>query len=257
MIEASSSVTHLPNRIVQSRGFQAFTGDLGSRLRAGSHLILYGPRGSGKSTLLTILSEENRSIGAPCCIAPVTTGLADIVAALAQAYPGADIEGLGRRDARARLRRAADRTSGVLLLDHATGITTAMLGYLRRLRGGIAGALLVVDVDTAHERERLRAWHVGALSIRMPPASDRQMHQLLMAAIQTANLPEVEPKMAQQIAHAARGRIGWLNGCIHRLEMQEYWRDGRLHLAALCTDTEIETRESRCGPRMSWRSEAT
>jgi hypothetical protein len=132
-----------------------------------------------------------------------------------------------------------------------------MLGYLRRLRGGIAGALLVVDVDTAHERERLRAWHVGALSIRMPPASDRQMHQLLMAAIQTANLPEVEPKMAQQIAHAARGRIGWLNGCIHRLEMQEYWRDGRLHLAALCTDTEIETRESRCGPRMSWRSEAT
>jgi len=179
------------------------------------------------------------------------------VDALAQAYPGTDIEGLGRRAARARLRLAADRVSGVLLLDHATAITTAMLGYLRRLRGGIAGALLVVDVDTQHERERMRAWHVGAISVRMPPAPDRQMLRLFMAAVQTSNLPQVDSKMAQQIAHAARGRIGWLKGCIRRLAAEEYWRDGRLHLAALCTDTEIATRESRQGPRMSWRSERT
>lgn len=252
--DANTSVTHPPSRIVQSRGFQAFSAELGSRLQAGSHLILYGPRGGGKSTLLAILRDQNRSMGAPCGLAPVTSGLSDIVAALAQAYPGTDVEGLGRRAARARLRMAADRVSGVLLLDHATGITTAMLGYLRRLRGGIAGALLAVDVDTPHERERMRAWHAGALSIQMPPASDRQMHQLLMEAIQSSDLPQVESKLAQQIAHGARGRIGWLNECIRRLGMQEYWRDGRLHLAALCTDTEIVIRESRCGPRMSWRS---
>jgi predicted alpha/beta hydrolase family esterase len=179
--------------------------------------------------------------------------LADIVAALAQAYPGTDIQGLGRRAARARLRMAADQMSGVLLLDHATAVTTAMLGYLRRLRGGIAGALLVADIDTQRERDRMRAWHAGALSIRMPPTPDRQMNQLLLAAIQTSNFPQVEPKKAQQISHAARGRIGWLNACIRRLEMPEYWRDGRLHLAGLCTDTEISIRESRPGPRMSWR----
>jgi len=253
MFDTTNSVTHPPSRIVQSKGFQAFSADLGSRLRAGSHLILYGPRGGGKSTLLRILSDQNRSVGAPCGVAPFTSSLPDIVAALAQAYPGTDIKGLGRRAARARLRMAAEQVSGVLLLDHATAITTAMLGYLRRLRGGIVGALLVADVDTQHERERMRAWHAGALSIRMPAASERQMHRLLAAALQASNVPQVEPKMVHQISHAARGRIGWLNGCIRRLEMQEYWRDGRLHLAALCTDTEIAIRESRPGPRMSWR----
>jgi predicted ATPase len=240
--------------MVQSRSRRAFSEALGERLRAGSHLILYGPRGGGKSTLLTVLDDQNRSIGAPCAIAPFTSGLSDIVTALAQAYPGTDIEGLGRRAARARLHSAADRVSGVLLLDHATDVTTAMLGFLRRLRGGITGALLVVDVDTQHERERMRAWHAGALSVRMPPASDRQIHRLLMAAVHAVDLPQVEPKMARQIARAARGRIGWLNGCIRRLEMPDYWRDGRLHMAALCTDTEIAIRESRPGPRMSWRA---
>ena len=241
---------------IQSRALKVFATELGLRLRAGSHLILYGPRGAGKSTLLTILTRQNRSMGAPCGFAPSTSGLADIVAALEQAYPRTDIEGLSRRAARARLRAAADRVSGVLLLDHATTVTTAMLGFLRRLRGGIAGALLVADIDTASERERLRAWHIGAESVRMPPTSDRQIHRLLSAAVEGGDFPEIEAKMAQQIAHAARGRIGWINDCIDRLHRPEYWRDGRLHLAALCTDTEITLRQSRPGPRMWWRSGA-
>jgi energy-coupling factor transporter ATP-binding protein EcfA2 len=238
---------------VQSRALKVFATELGFRLRAGAHLILYGPRGAGKSTLLALLNWQNRLLGAPCGLASRTSGLADIVAALEQAYPGTDIEGLGRRAARARLRAAADRMSGVLLLDHATTVTTAMLGFLRRLRGGIAGALLVADVDTANERERLRAWHIGAESVRMLPTSDRQIHRLLGAAAQRGGFPEVEAKMAQQIAHAARGRIGWINDCIERLRRPEYWREGRLHLAALCTDTEIALRQSHPGPRMGWR----
>jgi len=42
-----------------------------------------------------------------------------------------------------RLHMTADRIFGVLLLDHTREITTAMIGFLRRLRGGIIGALLV------------------------------------------------------------------------------------------------------------------
>jgi predicted ATPase len=243
-------------KIVQGRALRAFTDELGMRLRAGSHLILFGPRGVGKSTLLTVLQEENRALGAPCGLSRATSGLADVVGALAQAYPTVDIEGLGRRAAKARLRSAADRMSGVLLLDHATTVTTAMLGYLRRLRGGIAGALLVADVDTEHERKRLRAWHIGALSVRMPLTSDRQLHQMLISALHGGDLPELEPRFAQQIAHTARGRIGWLMECIERMYEKEYWRDGRLHLAALCTDTEIALRQSHPGPRLWWRSGA-
>jgi predicted ATPase len=256
MVDAPCAAEVSPHRLIQSRTLRLFSEDLGLRLRGGSHLILHGPRGAGKSTLLTLLRDENRAIGAPCGLAPETSGLGDVVAALAEAYPNTDIDGLGRRAARWRLRSAADRESGVLLLDHATTVTTAMLGYLRRLRGGIAGALLVVDVDTEHERDRLRAWRIGALSVRMPPTSDRQLYQMLTASIRRGALPEIEPKLAQQIAHAARGRIGWLGACIHRMKTQDYWGEGRLHLAALCTDTEIALRESRPGPRLWWRSGA-
>jgi AAA domain len=238
------------SKIVQSRSFLAFAEELGLRLRAGSHLILFGPRGVGKSTLLTLLKDQNGAVGAPCGVACSTSGLADVVGALAEAYPATDLAGLGKRAAKARLRSAADRVSGVLLLDHATTVTTAMLGYLRRLRGGIAGALLVADVDTEHERERLRAWHIGALSLRMPLTPDRQLHQMLITATSHGDFPELEQRMAQQIVHAARGRIGWLTGCIERMQRPDYWGEGRLHLAALCTDTEIALRQSRPGPRM-------
>ncbi len=227
-----------------------FVSDLGSRLQAGSHLILYGPRGAGKSTLLKGLCDHFEANAVPWGLAPHTAGLADIVAALRQAYPRTNIDGLGKRATKARLRSAADQMPGVLLLDHATAMTTQMLGYLRRLRGGIVGALLVVDIDTIQERERLRAWRVGALSIRMPKTPNRRLQRLLAVAIQGCNRPAIEPRMARQIVCAARGRIGWLDEFVRRLPMPEYWRDGRLHSAVLCTDTEIAMRESRPGPRM-------
>lgn len=233
-----------------NRDLQEYCAHLGSRLQAGSHLILYGPRGAGKSTLLKGLCDHFEANAVPWGLAPHTTGLADIVAALRQAYPHTSIDGLGKRAAKVRLRLAAEQVSGVLLLDHATAMTTQMLGYLRRLRGGIVGALLVADIDTSHERERLRAWRVGALSVRMPETPNRRLQLLLAAGIQRCNRPAIEPRMARQILCAARGRIGWLHECVRRLPMPEYWRDGRLHSAVLCTDTEIATRESRPGPRL-------
>ncbi len=234
----------------QSREIQAFCEELGARLRAGSHLILYGPRGSGKSTLLSALENQFQAIETPCGLAPRTRGLPDIVAALAAAYPCTDVAGLCKRAARARLRRVADHSPGVLLLDHATRMTTAMLGYLRRLRGGIAGALLVADIDSRRERERMRAWHAGALSVRMPLLPNRTLREYLLAAMQAHRIPKMEPRMQRQIIGLAHGRIGWAKECARRLQMQDYWRDDRLHLGLICTDTEIAVRQSRSGPSM-------
>lgn len=233
-----------------------FCDDLFARLRAGSHLILYGPRGAGKSALINDLLERSRGTGAPCGLAPRTSGLPDVVAALADAYPGVDISTLGKRSARIRLRLAADEVSGVLLLDHATRMTTAMLGYLRRLRGGIAGALLVADVDSPRERERMRDWHAGALAVRMPLMPNRKLHQFLLAAIQSCGLPQIEARQLLQIIRLARGRIGWVKECAHRLQMPQYWRDDRLHVAVLCTDTELAIRNSRSGPGILRRRRA-
>src|SRR6266849_5634022 len=117
--------------------------------------------------------------------------LGNFVAALVDAYPDTDIAGLSKRAARVRLHQVADRIPGVLLLDHATRMTTAMLGYLRRLRGGIAGALLVADVDSPRERERMRDWHAGALSIRMPLLPNRALLKVLLTALQAHDLPEI------------------------------------------------------------------
>jgi hypothetical protein len=212
--------------------------------------MLYGPRGAGKSTLLRSIGDRYEAVGTPYGLAPQTSALADIVAALSGAYPDADLQGLGKRAAGVRLRLVADRAPGVLLLDHATMVTTAMLGYLRRLRGGIAGALLVVDVDSPHERDRMRSWHAGTLSIRMPLMSSRQLRHSFLGASEAHGLPEIEPRTARYIIRTARGRVGWVTECIRRLQVKEYWRDERLHLAALCMDTEMAIRQSRRGPSM-------
>lgn len=234
----------------QSREIQAFRKELGGRVLVGSHLILYGPRGSGKSTLLSALQVQFEATDTPCGLAPRTCGLPDIVAALAVAYPRTDVAGLSKRAARARLRRVADRSPGVLLLDHATRMTTAMLGYLRGLRGGIAGALLVADIDSQRERERMRAWHAGALPVRMPLMPNRTLQGFLLAAMQAYGIPKIEPRMQRQLIGLARGRIGWAKECARRLQMQQYWLDARLHLGLICTDTEIAVRQSRSGPSM-------
>lgn len=229
---------------------RSFGAELSARLCAGSHLILFGPRGSGKSTLLKDLSEHYKTIGTPFGVAPQTSRLPDIVAALADAYPEVRLEGLCKRAAAARLRLTADVEPGVLLLDHTTMVTTAMLGYLRRLRGGIAGALVVVDIDSPRERNRLKNWQVGALSVRMPLRSNRHLHRLLSDMTHAAGLPPLNPGNARYITRMARGRFGWLNECARRLQMQEYWRSGQLRLAEICMDSEFAVRESRRGPRV-------
>jgi hypothetical protein len=116
---------------------RAFSAELSARLQHGSHLLLHGPRGSGKSTLLAAMRDDYRSRLIPCAIAQQTSGLADIVTALSQAYPDVDLEGLNRRAVGIRLRHSADRVSGVLLLDHTCEVTTAMVGFLRRLRAAL------------------------------------------------------------------------------------------------------------------------
>src|SRR5260370_35167574 len=99
MLEIVVPVT-IPREVIAThRDIRAFCAELGARLRTGSHLILYGPRGTGKSTLLREIGEHYQAIGTPYGFAPQTSGLPDIVAALADAYPDADIGRLSKRAA--------------------------------------------------------------------------------------------------------------------------------------------------------------
>lgn len=225
-----------------ANGIRQLETSLITRLRRGEHLVLYGPRGSGKSTLLVWLHTHLARAGIPCALSPATASLDDITQTLARAYPDVDVA-TTRRRTRSRLRMAADRRAGVLLLDHVTRVGSAMLGFLRRLRGGIVAALLVVDVEGERDLERVRGWHLGTFRVPMAPATTRQLHRLFKAGCAEHKTPRVAPGQERHIMRAARGRPGWVVECVRLLPQARYWRGGTLHVSTLCVDTEIALRQ--------------
>ncbi len=215
--------------------------DLFDRVGRGEHLILYGPRGSGKSTLVSQLHARFAKANTPCGVAQYTSCLDEIMRTMERAYPEVNIQGVARRTARVKLWNAADRRGCVLLLDHLTKVSTAMVGFCRRLRGGIAGILFVIDVDVERERQRMRAKRL-ALSVRMPPVSMRQLRTLLRSRCAEHHLT-VALDMERQILRAAQGRPGWIVQCTTLMPQSRYWHDRQLYPTLLCTDTEITLRQ--------------
>lgn len=205
--------------------------------------MLYGPCGSGKSTLLAELETHLTRADIPCARSTSTCCLNDITRALEQAYPAAETREIARRTARARLWRAADVRGGVLLLDHLTDVSNAMVGFLRRLHGGVVGVLLAVDVEVERERQRMKPWRLGALSVRMPPTSAPRLRQLLRSKCADPRLPSLGPQSERRILRAARGRPGWILQCARLQSQARYWHDDRLSVSLLCTDTEIALRQ--------------
>lgn len=162
-------------------------------------------------------------------------------------YSEVDTTGIPRRQARARLRLAAESSRGVLLLDQVTAVSTQMVGFLRRLRGGVVGVLCAVDVDVERDFRTMRGWHLGTSSVRMPPASNARVRRLFRARCQ----PEVEAKITalheREIVRAARGRLGWIVQCSRLIEQARYWNVETLYVSVLCTDTEIALRQGDLG----------
>jgi hypothetical protein len=224
--------------------------DVGRRLRRGEHLVLYGPHGSGKSTLLADLETRLVSAGIPCARAAATHSLDDITRALAQAYPAVGTLEVPGVTARPRLWKTADLHGGVLLLDHLTDVSNAMVRFLRRL-SGITGVLTAVDLEVDQERRRMKPWRLGALSARMPPVSAALLRELLQAQCADLQIPLPSPGAEWQLVDAARGRPGWILKCVE-LQTQGRYRQGeQLFVSELCSDTEFALRQlalSMMGP---------
>jgi hypothetical protein len=128
-------------------------------------------------------------------------------------------------------------------LDHVTNVTTAMLGLLRRLRGGIAGVLLAIDVDEERDRRRLPGRQLGISWLPMPLASTRTLHRLFRRYTTDGKRPHITAHQERQIIRAARGRPGWIVQCTRLLPQRRYWRGETLHASVLCIDTEIALRQ--------------
>ena len=210
-----------------------------TRLRRGEHLVLYGPRGVGKSTLLAELEKRFVDLRVPCGRSSTTTSLESITHALERAYPTVETREVRRRTARWRLWSAADARAGVILLDHLGCVSNAMVSFLRRrLHGGVVGVLSAVDVDDERERAQMKPWRLGALSVRMPLASRRQVRRLLIARCRSLRLPPLHPDDEHRLVSASRGRPGWIVQCTALACDQRYWSHGRPLSSVLCMDAE-------------------
>ena len=217
--------------------------ELESRLLRGEHLTLFGPRGSGKSTLLARLQSRFIVAGTPCAYSAATHSLDDITRALERAYPGVRTGEVTRRAARSRLWLAADQRSGVLLLDHFSSVSNAMVFFLKRLHGRIAGVLTAVDIDDQRERLRMRRpSRYGAMSVRMPLTPTRELRRLLYALTGGLELPPLASDVERRLLESARGRPGWIVKCAELACEPRYWCEHGLLVSALCVDTEAAVR---------------
>jgi hypothetical protein len=222
------------------RAFRALTTRLAASLSRGQHVVLWGPRGSGKSTLLRAVLPELRT--ARCALCTSTSSLDDITRALERAYSEVATAGLTRRAARSRLWWAADAEPGCLLLDHVAHVPSAMKGWLRRLRGGVVGVTLAVDVDSPRERQRLRDMRIGCMSLRMPPTSSRTLTFLLKQAWRLEPAFALPAAACRILVRAARGRPGWIVSCAALGAEPRYWHQQQLRAHVLALDTEMRLR---------------
>jgi len=220
--------------------FQALTQHLAMELRRGRHIVLWGPRGSGKTTLLQAVGIELADVHH--ALSTATSHLDDITQTLERAYAEVPTQGVRRRTARSRLWWAADADPGCLLLDHVTKVTSAMKGWLRRLRGGVVGVVLAVDVESPREREWLRGMRIGCTSLRMPLVDSRSLTRLLNQSWAAAELAPLAPSMRRTLVRSARGRPGWVLQCARLASDRRYWNTGQLHAHVLATDTEMTLR---------------
>ena len=212
------------------------------RLLRGEHIVLYGPLGSGKSTLLEKVNKQIAARGIPCALWEATSGLDDITRAFAQAYPRVNTDAT-RRGARSRLWLAADQRRGVLIFDHVTKVTNAMVGFLRRLRGGVTGVLLSFDIENESQRLKIRGRQIHHAFLRMPLASPQQLCTQFRRGCAGHSIPRISRPHERRIIQTARGRVGWIALCARLIANERYWTGDMLHPALLCIDTEIALRQ--------------
>ncbi|HVW70670.1 MAG TPA: hypothetical protein VHB68_16950 [Steroidobacteraceae bacterium] len=201
-------------------------------------MVLYGPYGIGKTTLLLDLETRLWASGVVCARAPQTRSMEDITQAIESAYPNLHPRAVAHRTPGARGWEAAELQGGVLLLDHLTQVSSAMVSFLRWLRSGIMGVITAVDVEVEREQRRLRPWRLGALSIRMPGASADLLRGLLRKHSAELRLPTLDAEVERRLIREARGRPGWIVRCVHLQIEARYWQGTQLFASALCKDTE-------------------
>lgn len=219
--------------------------NLASLLDEGKTVLLWGPVGVGKTTVLQALERRARARGTPCGVAARTEHLADLTAALAQAYPEVDHSSGTAARVRSRLRIAVEERPGLVLLDHLRSTGTAFKGMLRSIGGTGVGVLLVGDADQPRDHQRLRSLHLAYTEIELAPLHRGSMRVLLRGLLVERALPHrlSEDDFCALIADAAGlpGRAVWF---AQLLTDPSAWREGRVRRGWLRAEAIIQATET-------------
>lgn len=212
-------------------------------LDAGEVVLVYGPIGVGKSALLRAVERSMRQRGRACGFATCTRSLADFTATLGRAYPAVS-RGSTMRAWRGRLRLAAERVPGVLLLDDLGDTGAAFKGAIKSVRGIGVGIALAADVDQPRERERVRALGLTHRELELAPLHGSSMRAVLQSLLQTRALPfTLGPDEFRALVAATDGLPGRAVDFANALVDPNSWSGGRPRVEWLRTGSVIRAAE--------------
>jgi hypothetical protein len=226
---------------------------VGVTFQAGRALV-HGPWGIGKTTILLEVARNAREAGIGVGYSPRTRSLSDVVDALRRAYQSIAVSGLSAKQRKSALRSATERESGVLLLDGLQARGTALVGYLRSLRGKQLAVIAAADVDHPRDLSAARASGVAYREVAVPPLPVRELAKLLEQLAQRQPVPgPLSGADRLALLNLAEGRPGVLERAWERLGQDRYWRESLPLLEALRADVHLEwlaqTGESAVGGR--------
>jgi len=182
------------------------------------------------------VAERLRGRGVPFGLAPDAGRLRDVTEALSKVYPAARPPASTQRGLRSRLRAAAGRLPGALLLDHVRGAGSAMKGFLRSLRGTRLGVAFAADAENRTDHESVRRLRLTHRELVVPPLAGRWMTQILRDLLaRKAPRHGLLEDDRRSLIRLARGRPGRLAAFVVLLSEARFWRGGRVSTGALET----------------------
>jgi hypothetical protein len=207
---------------------------------ASGRALVHGPWGIGKSTLLIEVARGARSAGLRVGYVRGTARLEDVVAALERAYGRADADVPARRR-RSSLRRASELHAGVILLDSFTARGTALVAFLRSLRGKRLAVIAAADVEHPRDLAAVRAVDLAYREVAMPVLGTPALARYLDRLIERAQPPfQLGDESRRDLTRLAAGCPGVLQRAWARLLDARYWRARRPLIEAIRADVRAE-----------------
>jgi hypothetical protein len=229
VLELDRSRKHLVNRLVEVAV-------------QGRRVLVHGPWGVGKTALLCEAARAARQAGILVGYRASTRRLEDVMAALEQAYGSATVDLPTTRQRRSSLRLACEIDRGVILLDGFRARGSALVGFLRSLRGKQLAVIAAVDVEHPRDLASARAGGVAYQEMAVPPLTGPALRRHLDQLIAVSPPPPfaLGTEARRTVLRLSHGCPGVLGRIWARLGQARYWHEGAPLTEAIGADVRME-----------------